>query len=113
MTYASMTPEIRDILVNKEVIAVDQDQLGKAAQLLTKNGGTQVWSRPLSGDAYAVALFNRGASDASVSFQWTDLKLSGKLRVHDLWAHKDVKAGDTGFQATVPSHGVVMLRVSH
>ena len=107
-----MTPEIREIFLNKEVIAVDQDPLGKAAQQVTKNGEAEVWARPLSGDAFAVALFNRGASDAPVSFRWTDLKLSGKLRVRDLWAHKNVEESDNGFGATVPSHGVVLVRLS-
>jgi len=44
--------------------------------------------------------------------KWQDLKLTGKLRVRDLWSHKDAGAKDDGFSVTVPSHGVVLIRVS-
>jgi alpha-galactosidase len=107
----SMTPEIREILTNQDVIAVDQDKLGKEAQRLAKDGDTEVWSRPLEKGAYAVALFNRGADAAPVSVKWADLKVTGKPHVRDLWEHKDVGATADGYTATVPSHGVVMLRV--
>ena len=108
----NMTPEIREILINKEVIAVDQDKLGKAGSRLTKGGDTEVWSRPLDKGAYAVALFNRGESEADVSVKWSDLKLSGSHKVRDLWAHADRGGQADGFTAKVAPHGVVMIRVS-
>jgi alpha-galactosidase len=107
-----MTSETRDILLNKEAIAIDQDKLGKAAQRVTKEGETEVWARPLADGAYAVALFNRGESQARVATKWQDLQHSGKLRVRDLWAHKDLRAQNGGFAATVPAHGVMLLRIS-
>jgi len=108
----SMTPEIHDILTNKEVIAIDQDTLGKAAHRASKDGDTEVWLRPLSGGAHAVALFNRGAAEAHMEVKWESLALPGNLQVRDLWAHKNLGLKGRGFDASVPAHGVVLLRVS-
>ena len=109
----SMAPEIRDILINREVIAIDQDGLGTAAQRISKDGDAEVWARPLSGGAHAVALFNRSGEDREISVTWNDLKLSGRMRVRDLWAHKDMNRIDGRFAVTVPSHGVVLIRLAN
>ena len=102
----------RDILTNREVIGVDQDSLGKAGYRAVKSGDTEVWLRPLAGGAHAVALFNRGAAESEVAVRWSDIKLTGPLKVRDLWAHANVGAQADGYSAKVPSHGVVMLRVA-
>jgi alpha-galactosidase len=107
-----MTPETKEILTNKEVIAVNQDKLGKAGYRLTQNGETEVWARSLDKGDYAVALFNRGAAEAEVTVKWDDLKLSGKPKVRDLWAHADRGRLADEFTTKVASHGVVMIRVS-
>jgi alpha-galactosidase len=62
-----MTADVRDILLNTEVIAVNQDVLGKAATRVRSTEETEVWARPLSGGAYAIGLFNRGTARAQVS----------------------------------------------
>jgi alpha-galactosidase len=108
----TMSPETREILLNKDVIAVNQDKLGKAAQQVSKDGDLEVWMRPLSGNAYAIGLFNRGAAGARIEIKWSDLKLAGPFRVRDLWAHRDLGAQAQSYAAEVPSHGVVMIRVS-
>jgi alpha-galactosidase len=107
----TMTRETADILMNKEVIAVDQDWLGKAAHRVAMNGETEVWARPLQGGAWAVALFNRGAAPADVAVKWSDFEQHGPFTVRDLWAHADRGTQADGFTAAVASHGVVMLRV--
>ncbi|RDJ93981.1 glycoside hydrolase family 27 protein, partial [Lacticaseibacillus rhamnosus] len=63
----AIPPDIFEILTNKEVIAIDQDPLGKQATRVAKDGDLEVWARPLSGGAYAVGLFNRGAATAKVT----------------------------------------------
>ncbi|MBI4905818.1 MAG: glycoside hydrolase family 27 protein [Acidobacteria bacterium] len=108
----SMDTATKEILLNKEIIAVDQDPLGKAATRIAKAGDTEVWARPLKGGAYAVGLFNRGGAETSVSVKWADLQLNGKVKVRDLWAHADRGAHADSFEAKVPSHGVVMLRLT-
>jgi alpha-galactosidase len=105
-----MTPGIKEILMNREVIAIDQDKAGKQGKRMSLSGGQEIWVRDLDGGAKAVALFNRGGDAAKMSVKWKDLGAKGKAR--DLWAHADVKVEGEEFAATVPSHGVVMLRVS-
>jgi alpha-galactosidase len=108
----SMSDETKAILLNREVIQVDQDALGRAASRVKAAGDTEVWARPLRGGAYAVGLFNRGTSDAEVSVTLADLKLRGGYRVRDLWAHADRGRVSGAFTATVPARGVVMVRLS-
>jgi alpha-galactosidase len=108
----SVAPSILGILTNKEVIAVDQDALGKQAKRVSKDGDLEVWARPLAGGAYAVGLFNRGDSASKVVARWSDIGLSGQARVRDLWAHADRGSTSGEFAADVPSHGVVMIRVA-
>jgi alpha-galactosidase len=107
----SMKPEILAILTNRDVIAVDQDKLGRQGQRVWQSGEQEVWSRPLSGGAQAIAFFNRGKDDAKITVKLADLKISGKWKARDLWSHQDVAWPEVDFSVTVPSHGVVMLRL--
>jgi len=106
-----VSPDILSMLTNKEVIAIDQDPLGKEATRVAKDGDLEVWARPLSGHAYAVGLFNRGASAAKVTAHWSDIGIGGKAKVRDLWAHADRGQSANEYSAEVPSHGVVLIRV--
>ncbi len=107
-----MTPEIRDILLNRDVIAIDQDSLGKQGTRLAKSGDTEVWTRDLANGAKAIALFNLGASDATVSVKWSAAGFnSAPAHARDLWLHQDIPLSGAEYSATVPSHGVVLLRV--
>jgi alpha-galactosidase len=108
----AMSDDTKAILLNREAIAINQDALGRAASRVKAEGDTEVWMRPLDGGAYAVGLFNRGASATDVRLAWTDLKLRGPLQVRDLWAHADRGRLAESFTANVPAHGVVMLRLS-
>ena len=99
------------MLTNKEVIAVDQDPLGKQAQRVSKDGDLEVWARPLAGGAYAVGLFNRGDAEGKVTARWSHIGLKGSARVRDLWAHADRGTASDEFSAQVPSHGVVMIKL--
>jgi alpha-galactosidase len=109
-----MTPEIKEILTNKEVIAVDQDALGMQGRRVRKDGDTEVWSKQLKDGSRAVILFNRRASDAMVSFTWLDIGYPAHVSasVRDLWAKKDMGKFDGKYVASVASHGVVMIKVT-
>jgi alpha-galactosidase len=110
----NMSPEIKEILTNKEVIAVDQDPLGMQGRRVHKNGDSEVWAKQLRDGSRAVVLFNRGASDADISVAWEDLGYPPDLSaaVRDLWAKKDLGKSTAIFATRVPSHGVAMLRIS-
>ena len=74
-------------------------------------GGSEPWARALAGGDWAVGLFNRGESSTTVIVNWSDLKLTGKHKVQDLWAHQDWGMVEDRFAAGVPAHGVVLVRV--
>ncbi len=109
----SMSPEILAILTNGDVIAVDQDKLGKQGQRVWQSGEQEIWTRPLSGGAVAVAFFNRANSEAKVTMRPADLKLNGMRKARDLWTHQDVAwPADGEYSAIIPSHSVVMLKLT-
>jgi alpha-galactosidase len=111
---ANMTPEIKEILTNKEVIAVDQDGMGQQGHRVRKDGDTEVWARPLKDGSRAVILFNRGENESQVSVSWEEIGYPGHLSatVRDLWAHRDLGKLAGRFSASVAPHGVVMVRVA-
>ncbi|QOY90539.1 glycoside hydrolase family 27 protein [Paludibaculum fermentans] len=108
----NMSSETKEILLNREVIAINQDSLGQPARRLRKDGDTEVWSRPLAGGAYAIALFNRGQEDAEVSVRWSDLDRNRPRHLRDVWRHEDLGQITEQFTATVRSHGTVLIRIA-
>jgi alpha-galactosidase len=108
---SKMTEETKSILMNKSVIAVDQDKLGKQGDRVSQNGSLEIWSKPLSGGAVAVGLFNRGASATTMTVKLSDLGVTKAGTITDLWSGKAVAANGGSVTASVPTHGVVLLRV--
>ena len=109
----SMSPATRDILTNREVIAIDQDKEGKQGRRLWQSGEQEIWVRELNGGAKVVGLFNRGANDAEIGVSWADLgfRATSSLKVRDLWSHQDIPTSGARHTVNVPSHGVALLRV--
>jgi alpha-galactosidase len=110
----SMTPEIKEILTNKEVIAVNQDKMGREGRRVAKNGDVEVWAKEMSDGSRAVILFNRGASEGEVGVTWEAIGYPSHLpaKVRDLWEHKDVGSFTGSYSAKVGSHAVVMVRIA-
>ena len=75
------------------------------------NGTVQVWARSLEDGSKAVGLFNLGDQPASVSVSWQELGIKGPQIVRDLWRQKDLGSFAEKFEATVPSHGVVLVKI--
>jgi len=108
----NMTDATKAILLNKEVIAIDQDPLGKQASP-AKSGDLETWIKPLANGDVAVGVVNLGDASAQATIHASDLNLPGRVKkARDLWAHKDVKFKDGAYSAEIPSHGTLMLRVS-
>jgi alpha-galactosidase len=108
----TMSAVTKSILLNKEVIAIDQDPLGRQASP-AKSGDLETWVKPLADGSVAVGVVNMGSSAVQATVKASDLQLGGKVKkARDLWAHKDVKFAGGAYSATVPSHGVLLLRVS-
>jgi endonuclease/exonuclease/phosphatase family metal-dependent hydrolase len=96
-----------NLLCNNEVIAVDQDPLGKQACVLWEKDSLQVWGRPLHDGSYAAGIFNLGdaPADVVIAEMLEAAGYSGVRRVRDLWRQKACPSA-----AVVPSHGVVLVR---
>ncbi len=107
-----MSPETLAILTNREVIAVDQDKLGKQGSQAWKSGDQEIWTRQLSGGDMAVAFFNRGKDEAKISVKWADIGAPAKRKARDLWLQQNVDTSTPEYAATVPGHSAVMLRIS-
>ncbi|HUI54574.1 MAG TPA: glycoside hydrolase family 27 protein [Bryobacteraceae bacterium] len=112
----TMPDYIANILLNKEVIAIDQDPAGiqgtRASQIGPQGYTLEVWKKPLANGGVAVGLFNRSLDTARMTVKWSDAGIAKENpKVRDLWAHRDIPNAATEYSVNVPSHGVVMLRV--
>ena len=101
----------KGLLTNDEVLAVNQDRLGKQAKRVAKDAEIEVWAKPLADGSTAVGIFNRGFMPASHSVDLAALGLAGKRSVRDLWRQEDLGHFEGAFKADVPPHGAVLLRV--
>jgi len=98
------------LLTNDEVLAVNQDALGKQAMVISRQGEAGVMAKDLEDGSKAVGLFNPGDEGTKqVVLNWSDLKITGKYIVRDLWRQKDLGTFDGEFKADVAQHGVVMV----
>ncbi|MBN1611564.1 MAG: hypothetical protein JW940_33325 [Polyangiaceae bacterium] len=100
------------LLTNEEVLAVNQDPLGSRGKRLSQQGSTEVWARDLSGGRKAVALFNRGTQDATVTVTFSGLGVTGTPTVRDLWHKEDLAEATSQISVNVPHEGALMYTVS-
>ncbi len=99
------------LLTNDEVLAVDQDRLGKAALPLYNKGNIQYWVKPLADGSKAAGIFNLDGEKREITVALTDLGLkSGKYRIRDLWRQQDLGTFEESIEVKVPSHGVVLMK---
>ena len=107
-----LDPFTLGLLSNDEVLAVDQDPLGRqAAPVFVTEDGQEVWAKTLSDGTKAVGLFNRGEMPATIKVQWDQIGLAGKQTVRDLWRQNDLGQFDNEFTSEVPRHGVLLLKI--
>jgi alpha-galactosidase len=119
-----MSPQTKEILTNKEVLAIDQDKLGVQGYRYAAQDSLETWLKPLADGKWAVAFLNRSRQPRPVRFDWQATPLTDALtkaelnaakttyRLRNLWTKKDVGTTKKPFQATVPSHDVVLLLLS-
>ena len=100
-----------NLLTNDEVIAVSQDPLGKQASQVYNKDYAQVWAKDLEDGSKAVGLFNLDDDPQDVSVKWSDLKIDGQKTVEDLWRQKVVGDFSDEYKATVPPHGVMLVKI--
>ncbi len=109
----NMTPEVKAILTNKDVIAIDQDKLGKQGRRVYSEGEVDVWERDLSGGAKAIAVLNAGSDRYSTHpfhLSLAKLGLSSAQTGKDLWTGKDVALSDN-MPIEIASHDILLVRI--
>ena len=107
----TMDAETKEILTNPEVIAIDQDANGVQGHRLWDEGPLEIWAKPLSDGGQAVGLFNRGESELKIGLDFKLLGITGPAKLRDVWQHRDLGTVNDSYQAMVPKHGVVLLRI--
>jgi alpha-galactosidase len=107
-----MTAETRALLMNPDVIAIDQDRLGRQGDRVHAEGPYEVWSRPLTGGAIAVGLFNRSDTASTASFSLAQVGLNKATEIRNVWTGEKIEAKDGVVAATIPKHGVLLVRIT-
>ena len=98
------------LLTNDEVLAVNQDVLGKQATVVSRMDSCGVLAKDLEDGSKAAGLFNVTDSiTRKLSVKWSELGIKGKYIVRDLWRQKDIGTFEDEFSADVKPHGVVMI----
>jgi alpha-galactosidase len=108
---SKMTPYTLELLTNREVIALDQDPLGKQGYRVAQEGPFEVWMKPLADGSRAVGFFNRQRTTEQITVDFSSIGISGDATVRDLWLKKDLGSFHGKFSAYVPRHGVVLVRI--
>jgi alpha-galactosidase len=120
---SSMTKATKDILTNKDVIAVDQDSLGIEGLKYSANDSVEVWFKPLEKGDWAVCFLNRSIEPKKVSFNWkkeaVNDSVSGRdtqfdrinYKLFNLWTKKEAGTTDKILNAEIPAHDVLMFRL--
>jgi alpha-galactosidase len=114
-----------NLLTNDEVIAVDQDPLGRPARLLRDTMGVQTWLKTMEDGSYVLGLFHTGnygqtpaswfrwGNEQPVSYrlEWSKLGLRGRWQMRDLWRQRDLGMMTDGRTFSIPYHGVILIRL--
>lgn len=103
-----------NVLCNAEVIAIDQDELGKQARIVRRTEDEYVLARPLAGGAVALGLFNLSEAPREISVEWKELELAEDDRraVRDVWRQKDTGTASGMYSSQVERHGVKLVTLS-
>jgi len=105
----SSSPETTALLSNRDVVAIDQDPLGRPGRRVVQRGALEAWTRPLAGGRTAVALFNRSDAPAKIAASFAELAIAGRANARDVWARRSFDLPEGSVSADVEPHGVVLL----
>ena len=105
-----LDPFTLGILCSPELIEVNQDALGRSARAVKLDGDTFLMVKELEGGALAVGFCNKGEFPVEIAAKWSDLGISGKQSVRDLWRQKDLGVFDDSIATTVPRHGTTVFK---
>ncbi len=101
-----------NLLTNDEVLALDQDPLGKQALPIIKKDNIQVWVKELTDGAKAVGIFNLGENTGQFTLDLRELGITGQAAMRDLWRQKDLGMKSGPVELLIPAHGVILIRIA-
>jgi alpha-galactosidase len=101
-----------NLLENDEVLAIDQDSLGKQGRCVARGGDFLVYKKELEDGSIAVGLFNLGNDKTIITAKWSELKIHGRRNVRDLWRQKDLGAFKNSFSMPVAAHSAELVKIS-
>jgi alpha-galactosidase len=120
----TMTPEIKEILTNKDVIAVNQDTLGLQGYKFIDFGDLEVWVKPLAGGEAAFCFLNRSNVPANLDYDWKKHGMyhesiakskfnikANEYDVIDLWTKKNLGTTNRNIKTIIAGHEVLMVRL--
>lgn len=105
----TMSADTKSIVLNREMIAINQDRRGVQGQRVSSSGKTEIWLKPLS-EGYAIGLFNRDERERIVQLDLRKLGVTGVSEMRDVWGGRDVRIEKGRYSVQVPSHGSVVLK---
>jgi len=100
------------LLTNDEVIAIDQDALGKEARQAIKTDNYQIWIKDLEDGSKAVGIFNTSDKYQTITLKIKDNELGGYTKIRDVWQQKYIIISGTNFTTKVAPHGVMLVKLS-
>src|SRR5437870_9442948 len=103
---------IREMLTNAEVLAVNQDAKGVQGHRVWDEGPLEIWVKPLADGSQAVGLFNRSESATKMTLDFKSIGAPASAKLRDLLDHKDLGTIQNSYSADVPTHGVMLVKVS-
>jgi alpha-galactosidase len=108
----TMSAETKELLINAEVLAVDQDLKGVQGHRIWQEGPLEIWAKALADGSEAVGLFNRSESAVKMTLDLKSIGAPASARLRDLLDHKDLGAVQNSYTFDVPKHGVVLVQIS-
>jgi alpha-galactosidase len=109
----NMSNDTRTMLTNKEVIAIDQDPLGKQGYRFMENPSKEIWIKELSHGEWCVCFLNTGNNSMEMRVNWDYLPFPKiTYTVRDLWQRKDLGKTSANFDGQIPSHDVILLKLT-
>jgi len=108
----NMSSDTKELLLNSEILAVDQDAKGVQGHRVWEEGPLEIWVKPLADGSHAVGLFNRSESATKMTLDLNSVGAPTSAKLRDLLDHKDLGTVQNSYSAEVPKHGVVLVKVS-
>jgi hypothetical protein len=101
-----------NLLTNDEVLAIDQDALGKGARQTIKKEDYQVWTKELEDGSKAIGIFNTSDKFQTIKLNKADVGMGGFTKIRNVWQQLYIISSGPEFVTKIAPHGVLLVKVS-